>query len=191
MLKCAGLGVLALGLAFSGSTAEKLLKEAQFSLTASIEKAGKDLKDVTPVSAWLRTCEGRTVYTVRFAQGEQTLAFCLDAKTGEVVKKETEKRNRTKALAGSKTSIASAIEIALKKVPGQAYRASLVLEKKTSMYEVLVLSDGKRFEVEVNAATGEIIEVEQEDDDDDDDDEEDDDEDGDDDDGEDDDDRKK
>lgn len=177
------LALIALGIVAPDNNAEKLLKDSQYNLPASIDKAGKDLKDVTPVSAWLRSVNGRTQYTVRFAQGETTVKISLDAKTGEVIEKVTEQRNRTKAVSMSKTSVAQAIEIALKKVPGKAYRATLVSGKTKAIYEVMVSStEGKLMEVEINAATGEVIEVEQEDDDDDDQDDDDDDEDDDDDD---------
>lgn len=164
MAKLAWLWIVAL----VPDNAEKLLREAQFPLPASVEKAGKDLKDVTPVSAWLRDLKGRTVYTVRFAQGGEQLRITLDAKTGEVIEKATEKKNRTRALALSKTSVARAIEIALEKVAGKAYRVRLGLEKNRAVYEVIVLSGGKRHEVEIDAATGKIIDVEPDDDEDDD-----------------------
>jgi uncharacterized membrane protein YkoI len=188
MAKGALLALFTLGLVAPEGNAEKRLNEAKFPLNESLDKAGKDLKDVTAVSTWLREVKGRTLYTVRFARGKETQKVTLDAKTGETVETVTEKRDRTATLALSKTSVAQAIEIALKKVPGKAYRATLVREgKKRAIYEVIVLSGGKRNEVEVNAATGEIIEVEQDDDDDDDQDDDDDDEDDEDDDDEDDD----
>lgn len=172
----AWLALVALGLVAPENNAEKLMKDAQYTLPASIDKAGKDLKDVTPVSAWLRQVNGRTQYTVRFAQGETTLKISLDAKTGEVIEKVTEKRNRTKAISLSKTSVAQAIEIALAKVPGQAYRVTLCSGKTRAIYEVMVLAGGKIKEVEIDAATGKVLDVEDEDDDDDDDEDEDDDE---------------
>lgn len=202
MAQLVGLAVLIAGLVAPVSNGEKLLKEAKVSLADSLDKAGKllkdalkdDMKNVTPVSAWLRDVKGKVVYTVRYAKGQEQIRLTLDAKTGELIEKVTEKRSRAKALELSKTSLNKAVEIALEKVPGKAYRAGLVLDEKKAVYEIVILGDGgKRSEIDINAATGKIIEVEQDDDDDEDEDDDDDDEDedGEDDDGEDDDKSKK
>jgi uncharacterized membrane protein YkoI len=74
-----------------------------------------------------------------------------------------------------KLSRTDAMAAATAKIGGTALRAKLTVERRVSLYEVMVRKDGKLFEVEVDASTGRIIQVEQEDDDDDDDDEDEDD----------------
>ena len=76
----------------------------------------------------------------------------------------------------SATTLAAAIESALKKVPGgEALAAEIEIENGKPLIEVKIFSHGKLYEVEVDATTGAVLEVEQEDDDDDDDDEDEDD----------------
>lgn len=73
-------------------------------------------------------------------------------------------------------SEAQAIELALAEVPGEVLETELEREDGMQVYEIEILgADGVEMEVEINAATGEILEVEAEDYDDEDDDEDDDD----------------
>lgn len=69
--------------------------------------------------------------------------------------------------ASCKLSLAKAIDIALAKVPGQALNATVELEQGKGKIEVTVFSNGKVFEIDIDATTGAVLEVEQEDDDDD------------------------
>lgn len=60
-----------------------------------------------------------------------------------------------------------AIELALVEVPGEVQETELENEDGKHVYEIEILSaDGKEMEVEIDAQTGEILEVEAEDDDD-------------------------
>jgi uncharacterized membrane protein YkoI len=75
----------------------------------------------------------------------------------------------------SATALAKAIETALQKVPGgEALAAEIEIENGKAMIDVKVFAHGKLYEVEINAATGAVQEVDQEDDDDDDDEDDDD-----------------
>lgn len=66
---------------------------------------------------------------------------------------------------------AQAVEIALAEVPGDVQETELEREDGMQVYEVEILTaDGVEMEIEIDANTGEILEVEAEDDDDDDDD---------------------
>ena len=97
------------------------------------------------------------------------------------------------AIAKAKITLSTACDTAAKAAKGQAFAAELEVEDGKVLYDVFVLVPGappKLFEVEVDAVTGEVIEIEEEkvggdddddDDDDGDDDDEDDDEEGDDD----------
>jgi uncharacterized membrane protein YkoI len=158
----------------------ELIKKAKFSLSEAVEKSAPEAKDGTPFSVRLREEKGRLVYSTGFAQGESTLRVLIDAATSEVVSKATEKKSRAKMIAAAKIPMPKLIAAAVKKVPGQASRASFELKKGKTFAEIVVVKDGKLFEVKVDAATGEVTKVEQDDDDDDDADDDDDDDDDDD-----------
>jgi uncharacterized membrane protein YkoI len=62
-----------------------------------------------------------------------------------------------------------AVEIALAEVPGEVQETELEREDGVLVYEIEILTaDGVEMEVEINADSGEILEIEAEDDDDDD-----------------------
>lgn len=62
-------------------------------------------------------------------------------------------------------SEAQAIEIALAEVQGEVQETELDREDGMQVYEIEILTaDGVEMEVEINAATGEVLEVEAEDD---------------------------
>ena len=62
----------------------------------------------------------------------------------------------------------AAIEIALAEVPGQVRETELENEDGKMVYEIEIIAaaDGKEMEVEIDAETGAVLEVEAEDDDD-------------------------
>ncbi len=67
-----------------------------------------------------------------------------------------------------------AIEIALAEVPGEVEEVELERENGARVYEIeIVTAENAEFEIEIDAVTGEIIEIEAEDDDHDDDDDDD------------------
>jgi uncharacterized membrane protein YkoI len=60
---------------------------------------------------------------------------------------------------------AQAVEIALAKVPGEVQETELEREDGVQVYEIEILTaDGVEMEVEINADSGEILEIEAEDD---------------------------
>ena len=75
--------------------------------------------------------------------------------------------------AACKVTLAAAIETALAKVKGSALSAEIELENGKAHIDVLILSEGKLWEVEIDGTSGAVNEVEQEDDDDEDDDDDD------------------
>ena len=72
-----------------------------------------------------------------------------------------------KLAAACKVTLSQAVETAVKKVTGQALNAVIELEDGKATIEVTIFSNGKVYEVEIDATTGAVLEVEQEDDDDD------------------------
>ena len=73
-----------------------------------------------------------------------------------------------KLAAACTLSMSQAIDAALKKVDGKALHCEIELENGKALYEVKVFSNGKLYEVEIDATTGAVIEVEEDDDDEDD-----------------------
>jgi uncharacterized membrane protein YkoI len=81
----------------------------------------------------------------------------------------------TKTISASKTTLGAAIAAAEKETGGVAAEAEMEMEDDGSLeIEVVILKDGKVLEVEIDPATGKVMEVEEEDDEDDDDEDDDD-----------------
>ena len=64
----------------------------------------------------------------------------------------------------SKTSLARAIAIALRAVPGEALRAEIVLDDGEAVIEVDVFSRGRLVDVDIDGETGRVLEIEEEED---------------------------
>lgn len=154
---------------------DRLLKEAKVSLPEAVEKALPEIKDGNAVSARIREEKSRILYLVTVAQGESAVRMSIDAKTNDVVEKTVLKKNYSKLVGASKLTIAKAVAAATEKVAGKASRVSFELKKGKPIAEVIVVKDGKLFEVKLDAVTGSVIKVEEDDDDDDGDDDDDDD----------------
>lgn len=155
------------GLAFLGVSGkrEALVKEAKITLAEALEKAGSEVKDGTPVACELTSRKGAVQYSALLAKGKGSVSVSLDPKTGAVLGKTDLAKDFSKALAAAKISLAKAIEIATKRVPGKATDVELEFEDGRAVLEVEVFADGKVFEVEIDAETGQVLEVEEEDDD--------------------------
>jgi len=153
----------------------ELIKKAKLSLPEAAEKAVPEAKEGTPFSARLREEKGRLVYSIGFAQGEKSLRVLIDASTAEIVSTSTEAKSRSKMISGVKVAMPKLIEAAVAKVAGKATRVSYELKKGKPFAEIIVVKDGKLFEVKVDATTGLVTKVEEEDDDDDDEDDDEDD----------------
>lgn len=66
---------------------------------------------------------------------------------------------------GQRISVEQATQIALQQIPGQVMHVDLDMENGVLVYEVFILTaQNNIFEVEVNARTGAIVEIEQEND---------------------------
>jgi len=147
---------------------DRLLKEAKFTLPEAVEIAVPEIQDGSPISAGLREEKSRILYVVNIAKGETATRMSIDAKTKEIVSKTELKKSYAKLIGASKVSMAKAIEIATTKVAGKATRVGFGLKKGRAVAEVLVVLDGKLFEVKLDAVTGSVIKVEEDDDEDDD-----------------------
>jgi uncharacterized membrane protein YkoI len=180
-MKCVWMIVLALlSAAAPVNKPAELIQKSKVTLPDVITKSLPEVKEGTPFFAKLKEEKGKVVYTVSFAQGTSSIKLSIDALTNEVLSRTTEKKDHSKTISAAKITMVSAIEAAVKKVPGKASRANFYCKKGKPMAEVIVVKDGKLFEVKLDAATGAVVKVEEDDDDDDDADDDDDDEDDDD-----------
>lgn len=72
---------------------------------------------------------------------------------------------KTEPRAGaSKTTLARAITIALREVPGEALDASIELEDGKAVIDVTVYAGGHLLDVEIDGDTGRVLDVEEEED---------------------------
>ncbi len=151
------------------------LSQAKVSLAQAIEIARKEVKKGHLVEAELEMSDGRPTYEVEFLSGQAVKEVEIDGVSGKVLETETESidekhKDRVaafeKALGQTKLTLTQAVEIAQKKVPGgKAYEAEFELEDGKLACEVELLAGGKFMEVEIDATTGKVLEVEEEGDD--------------------------
>jgi uncharacterized membrane protein YkoI len=180
-MKCAWMIVAALLCAAApANKPAELVTKAKLSLTDAVAKVSPEVKDGTPFFVKIKQEKDRIVYSMTFAQGKESVKLSIDAATSEVFGRTVEKKDHSKAISAAKITMAGAIDTAVKKVGGKASRANFYLKKGKPMAEVIVVKEGKLFEVKLDAATGAVVKVEEDDDDDDDADDDDDDDDDDD-----------
>jgi uncharacterized membrane protein YkoI len=137
----------------------KLLQQTGYTLSAAIAKAVKEAKEGTPVLAELEEEDGKVVYSIEVAQGGKIVEVNLDAKTGELVKKDTENEDKSKVAQACSVPLSKAIETAVQKVRGQAFHAKAEIAEGKAQIEVKVLSEGKIQKVLVDGVTGDVLAV--------------------------------
>ncbi len=108
--------------------------------------------------------EGKTLYEaeIRDANGMEWEFMC-DAETGEILEVESEVRSPDSLSfrQGRKLTVEDAAAVALKRYPGVIQEVEYEIEddgKPTYEFDI-VSKDGKEMKVEVDAASGKIIEV--------------------------------
>ena len=137
-----------------------LLKKTGYSLAEAIAKASKESGGSSVVVAELEEgANGKALYAVEFAQGAKVLEVKLDARTGELVKKEIEEEDRSAVVKACKVPLGQALETALQKVPGQAFAAEARIEHEKPEIEVQILSEGKIYKVEIDGVSGAVTKV--------------------------------
>ncbi len=151
------------------------------SMTRAIEIAMKRIPNLQPVEAEVEMDKSGPVFEVEFASDSKMIEVKINGVTGEIIEVEKEDDPEEagefqKALAAAKIDLAKAIAIAEKEVGGFVFEAEIEMEDDEGcVIEVGTVADGVVKEVEIDAATGKVIEIEVEDDDDDDHDHDDDD----------------
>jgi uncharacterized membrane protein YkoI len=162
MLALAGTLAVAGGLlrlAAADEDPASLLKKTGYTLSEAIAKAGSHSGGGTAVVAELEEEDGKVIYTMEFAQGDKIIEVNLDAKTGELVKRETENEDKSAIAKACKITLTQAIESALQKVPGLAFSAAGDLKDGKPEIEVQVVAEGKLSKVVIDGASGAVIKV--------------------------------
>jgi uncharacterized membrane protein YkoI len=136
-----------------------LLKKTGYTLAEAIAKSGPHSGGGTLVVAELEEEDGKVVYTLEFAQGDKIVEVNLDAKTGELVKKETENEDKSAIAKACKVTLTQAVEAALQKVPGLAFSAGGEMKDGKPEIEVQVVAEGKLSKVVIDGASGAVIKV--------------------------------
>jgi uncharacterized membrane protein YkoI len=138
---------------------EKLLKQTGYTLQEAIARAAKEAKEGLPVLAELEEEDGKAIYSIEFAQGSKIVEVNLDAKTGELVKKDTENEDKSEIAKACSFPLTKAIEIALQKIPGKAFEADAEISEGKGRIDVKILHEGKVRKVVIDGMTGEVVSV--------------------------------
>lgn len=138
---------------------ERLLRQSAYPLTEALAKALEAAKGGVVLNAELEDEDGKAVYSVDVAVENKTVEVVLDAKTGELLKKDIEDDNQSRLAKACKVTLAQAIGTSLQKVAGKVYAAEAEFEDDRAVLEVKILGDGKVHKVKVDAASGEVLKV--------------------------------
>jgi uncharacterized membrane protein YkoI len=152
--------------------AKNALAEAKISLAQAVEIALKAVPGGKAVEAEIDLEGADDVdFDVEVIVDGAHKKVEIDGVTGkvEVIEKEADEKDEEEkteaAVASSQTTLLQAIEIALKAVPGAtAYKAEPQMEKGKLIWEVEVMSGDQFKDVEIDPATGKVLEVENDDD---------------------------
>jgi uncharacterized membrane protein YkoI len=152
-------------------TAKAVLAKAKIDLTKAIQTAQTKLPNGKPIEAGTSEEKGKHLFEVDFLiAGDKVKEVEVDAVTGEVVGVEDDEdedadeiAEAKKVLQVSKVTFAQAIASAREKVKdGKAFSVELELENGKAIVEVELLSGSKVMKVEIDAATGKVLETKEE-----------------------------
>ncbi len=151
-------------------TAKAVLAKATIDLTKAIGIAQAKVPTGKPVYAITAKEHGKLLFEVFFLVGDSVTEVEVDAVTGEVAKVEEGEDDEVehlpdakKGLGISKISFAEAIATAIGKVEGgKPLEVEFETEDDKLVIEVELLAGDKIMEVEIDPATGKVLEVEEE-----------------------------
>lgn len=144
-----------------GGTAAGLLTAEQAKAKA-LADAGLTADQVTFTEAKLDWDDGRQVYDIEFYTDDyQEYDYEIDAKTGKVLEVDYDAESFVPPAAGTGITREKAQEIALAKVPGAAAgdirKLKLDRDDGKQVYEVEIFYKGAEYDMEIDAATGKIL----------------------------------
>jgi uncharacterized membrane protein YkoI len=148
-----------LALVLVGPDYPKMLGEAKYSLSESLDKGLKEAGEGTVVKAMIEVEGGKTIYTMDIAQGTKICEVNLAVGDGSVVAKDIENEDRTAIVKAFKITLKQAIDAAVKKTNGKAVAAELVVKGDHAEAIVQVWADSKLVKASVDSAKGEVTSV--------------------------------
>lgn len=149
-----------------GTSAGSGLISAEDARSKALAHAGLTEKEVTFVKTELEREDGRRVYDIEFYTADgQEYDYEIDAASGEIRGFDYDAEGYTPpAAAGQSITREQAREIALAKVPGAdaSHVKKLKLDRDggRSVYEVEIVYSGMEYEMEIDAASGTVLEFE-------------------------------
>jgi len=155
--------------------AKTAIGKAHCSLSEAVTTALKELPDGKAVQAELLLEGADAVYEVEIVTGGSHMMVALDAANGQIktVEEESQKSEtgeepdedeqaESDMAADAKITLNQAIAAALKEVPGgKAFEAESERENNKLAFEIEVISGDKFMEVQIDAMTGKVLEVEE------------------------------
>lgn len=153
------------------AVARDVLKAAKIDLLQAVETAQAKVEGAAPFKAIAEEENEKHVFEVYFLKGEKVTEVEVNAESGDVVKTEDETgeydeealANVRQAIEASKTTFREAITVAQQPVEGgRPFEVELELQDGKAVMEVELLADEKIMSVEIDAARGDVLEVEQE-----------------------------
>lgn len=144
------------------------LLTAEEAQAMALAHAGLTGDEVTFTRWELEWEDGRQVYDIEFYAAGTEYDYEIDAATGAVIKfgcdMESHDHTAPAASAGAVLTQEQALEIALREVPGAAANDVVKLELDhddgIQLYEVKILYNGMKYELEISAVDGTILEYE-------------------------------
>jgi len=149
------------------------LGKAKLTMEQAVAAALKEVPGGKAVEAELELESDNVVWEVEVVSGRKHMEVKLDAISGKVKEVEEEGKEGEKDededeqaetdAAKAKITLSQAIATALKEVPGgKAFEAETEREDGKLVFEIELLSGDKVMEVEIDAMTGKVLEVEEE-----------------------------
>ena len=118
-------------------------------------------KDATVKSVELEKESGKRVWSFDLAVGKKIVEVWVDVRSGAIVHEEEESPAKESAEEAAEASLKACEKAALKKVPGVVSRRSMKTEHDSLRYVFFIKkADGSFFEVEVDAKSHAVMDVE-------------------------------
>lgn len=134
------------------------------------DHAGVVEADVTGLRIRLDRDDGRQVYEIEFYSADQEYDYEIDAADGSILSFQREMnekawaQNSSSAAQGAALSEADARSLALAQVPGAVedniVKFELDHDDGRSVYEIKIVSNNAKYEIKIDANTGEILKLE-------------------------------
>lgn len=158
-------GLAKADLAHEQAEARRALAQVQMPFSEALQKAAARFGEDALLELKLTTEKNVPVYLVTYVRNGKALRSELDAALERLQKTRPALfsfDDPLQARARARLTFAEALARAEQEVKARAYEIELEMDSKRSTYEVALMGLGRFVEVEIDAQTGEVIEVEDE-----------------------------